>query len=84
MKKKIVKCSRTSSTKLHIRIFNVLDIAKTSWKYTKGKNAHAERAQLLFLFVKYEKWASRCGTKQIQFEDRWFSSVRLKVKRPEK
>lgn len=54
MKKKIVKCLRTSSTKLHIRIFHVLDIAKTSWKYTKGKNSHAERAQLLFLFVKYE------------------------------
>lgn len=52
-RKKNFKCLRTSSTKLHIRIFHLFDVAKTVGKYTEGKNARPKRAKLLFLFVKY-------------------------------
>ena len=48
-KKKIVKCFRTLSTKLDIRMLHVFDMAKTDGKCAKGKNAHAKGAKLFSL-----------------------------------
>ena len=52
-KMKIYPQVMTLSIKPHIWLFHVVVLLTTAKKWTKAKNARAERAKLLFLPTKY-------------------------------